>query len=108
MTLFIWRGRPWWDSRPWPVLHHSLLERTVLGLGVFRAQPLSENEGISVADTDHGLRACSSLFGFIAHGPAASTCLATSQELVNLVVPVGLNWKEHSAGSATMTTLFLA
>ena len=27
-----------------------------------------------------------------------------SQELVNLVVPTGLNWNEHSAGSAVTTT----
>jgi hypothetical protein len=30
-----------------------------------------------------------------------------SHELVNLTVPVGLNWNEHSLGSATVT-LFLA
>src|SRR5215212_212142 len=31
-----------------------------------------------------------------------------SHELVNLTVPVGLNWNEHSAGSAVTTTWFLA
>jgi len=31
-----------------------------------------------------------------------------SHELVNLAVPVGLNWNEHSAGSAVTTTLFFA
>ena len=31
-----------------------------------------------------------------------------SQELVNLTVPVGLNWNEHSFGSAVTITFELA
>ena len=31
--------------------------------------------------------------------------MVTSQELVNLAVPVGLNWNEQSLGSAMMVTL---
>src|SRR4051812_42305560 len=31
-----------------------------------------------------------------------------SHELVNLAVPVGLNWNEHSAGSAVTITWFFA
>src|SRR5438132_8718227 len=31
-----------------------------------------------------------------------------SHELVNLATPVGLNWNEHSFGSAVTTTLLLA
>src|SRR5512134_902428 len=32
----------------------------------------------------------------------ARSALAMSQELVNFAVPVGLNWNEQSAGSATI------
>jgi len=39
-----------------------------------------------------------------AGGLLASSDLARSQELVNCDVPTGLNWKEHSRGSATTTT----
>src|SRR5215218_5356419 len=38
----------------------------------------------------------------------ASSALATSQELVNFAVPVGLNWKEQSAGSAMIVTCVLS
>ena len=33
-----------------------------------------------------------------------SAVLAMSQEVVNFEVPTGLNWNEHSAGSAVTTT----
>ena len=33
-----------------------------------------------------------------------SVDLATSQDEVNFEVPTGLNWNEHSAGSAVTTT----
>lgn len=33
-----------------------------------------------------------------------SAVLAMSQEVVNFEVPTGLNWNEHSSGSAVTTT----